>query len=104
MTNIKQTITSNKGVNGTKNGISKMSSELEKDISNIYNNYNSESLLKDFTDRVKDSEKDLMKPLFCRIEFDQNTKCQENKCVKSAIFKNVANNKHICWFHRFDQN
>jgi len=77
--------------------------QVSRDISNIGANYRPEDLLKDFTNRVKNN-KTRISPKFCRIEFDQNIKCHIAKCVKIATFKDVSNDKIICWFHRFDYN
>jgi len=86
-----------------KNNARSLLPQVDKDMINFCINYKNETPLKDFCDRVK-KNKTSIKPIFCRIEYNQNIKCQIPKCVKVGTFKDVSNEKIICWFHYFEYN
>jgi len=73
--------------------------QFKLQMDGIYNKYNTEDLLKDFANNVKKDDKNIIEPIYSRIEFNPKIKCGIKDCVKIASHKNIFNDKNICWFH-----
>ena len=75
--------------------------QIKTEVDELYNKYNTEDLLKKFTNSLSKESKKTMEPLLCRIEFNKTHKCQIKNCYKIASHKNMLNDVLICWFHAY---
>lgn len=75
---------------------------MDKLLNDVYTKYDTNNLFKDYSSVMKKSKKN--KPVYIRTEFLPDIKCQVENCVKISCFKNMVNDRNICWFHAYTLN
>ena len=75
-------------------------SKLQKDFE-YFEQITTTKMMTDLNN-VRKQSKDMNNNSYCRDDTHNNTlKCSKENCIKSASYKNVATNEHVCWYHSY---